>query len=145
MTQNNNNKFRHAIKLLENENFNEAIICLKELLESSTKDNHRINILLLLGKAKYDLKDYNKALKYFYEAQLIQSNSELASLCKYLSYVELNRHDDALNELFNFLERYPADMYITTLGELKEQIDEGDDFNSEINDKLNVLFKQYNI
>lgn len=43
----------------------------------------------------------------------------------YLSYVELNRDEDAIQELIKYLTHYPASLYKDTLTELLEDLKDG--------------------
>jgi tetratricopeptide (TPR) repeat protein len=78
-----------------------------------------------LGGVYFNLNEFQSSKEYFEKASGLKPQSELASLGLYLSYIELENFEKAIEELKRFLDKYPAELYKTTLGELLEDMENG--------------------
>lgn len=117
--------FELAIELRDNGDLQDSIGVLNKILADYPTDKKIYAVHLILGGIHNDLKKYEEALESFKIAAELNPKYELASLCLYVTYVKLDRHEDAINELFRFLRQYPAELYKDTLTELLGDIEDG--------------------
>jgi tetratricopeptide (TPR) repeat protein len=126
--------FESAIELRDKGELTSAVQILSEILANFSNDPGISGVHEVLGGIYNDLKEYEKGFENFKKATIINPKSELASLGLYISYVELNKIEEAIAELFRYLNTNEADLYKVTLGELLEGLEEGDmtDYEKEI-------------
>jgi tetratricopeptide (TPR) repeat protein len=78
-----------------------------------------------LGGVYRDIEENEKALLNFKRATELNPKYELASLCKYVTLVALDKDEEAIQEMIRFLTLYPANLYKDTLEELLEGLEDG--------------------
>jgi len=109
--------------LMNNEQYELAISILDNLKNLPSKyENLR---LLFLSNCLYNIEDYYLAIEIANKLLQIDNKNEYASQIKYLSYYELKKYDEALNEVISFLSNNEADLYRVTLEELLIDIKKG--------------------
>lgn len=109
--------------LMDNEQYELAISILDNLKNLPSKyENLR---LLFLSNCLYNIEDYYLAIEIANKLLQIDNKNEYASQIKYLSYYELKKYDEALNEVISFLSNNEADLYRVTLEELLIDIKKG--------------------
>ncbi|NML57021.1 CDC27 family protein [Chryseobacterium cheonjiense] len=109
--------------LMDNEQYELAISILDNLKNLPSKyENLR---LLFLSNCLYNIEDYYLAIEIANKLLQIDNKNEHASQIKYLSYYELKKYDEALNEVISFLSNNEADLYRVTLEELLIDIKKG--------------------
>lgn len=104
-----------AINFQKEDDEHRAIEILFNLL-SKYPNNKSINGLL--GSIYSNLEYYDLAKNYLENAVKYNSNYELFHLSLYITYFELDRHEDAFKVLFNYLEKNNAYLFKDTLEEL---------------------------
>jgi len=115
------NKLKKAIELQKLDRDNESLSILKELNKKNPKSYKISGILgLVLGK----IGKRKEAIPYLNFATL-NSKYEHFHLSLYISYAEIEEYDRAFKVLFNYLEKYSADLFQDTLKELLEGLLEG--------------------
>lgn len=110
--------FSEAIRLRDNEFINESKTILFSIIESYPDHSKIAMVYAVLGGILRDQRDYRESIKVFKKASKISPSIELVSLGIYLSYVDMEQYDYAIDELDRFLSEYPAALYKTTLKEL---------------------------
>jgi len=105
----------------EGTKFHEAIKIFEELYPIEVQPD-KFNKCLLLGGLYNWTGDKQKACEMFKTGVGLNPDSELASLCLYLAYVDLDKSDQAIGELARFLNLHPANLYKDTLSELIGEI-----------------------
>jgi tetratricopeptide (TPR) repeat protein len=126
--------FETAIENRNNGALQEAVKGLLKIISTYSNDSKIYVVHAVLGGVYADLNEFTNSLASFKKAAELNPKSELASLGLYLSYVELDRDEDAIRELIRYLTHYPANLYKHTLVELLEGLKEGymTNFESEI-------------
>ncbi|MEQ9231237.1 MAG: hypothetical protein RIF46_11195 [Cyclobacteriaceae bacterium] len=89
-----------------------------ELLYPIEVQDDKFNKTLLLGSLYKWLGHIDKAFEMFLKGVTLNPDSELASLSLYLSYVDLDKSDLAIEEISRFLKAHSAVLYKDTLSEL---------------------------
>ena len=117
--------------------FSEAIECRNEgdlqrsseiLLDIVSKyegDSRLITVYTVLGGVLFDQSRFIESLHYYKKAQALNRGLEIVSLGIYLNYVELERYDEAIAEMDQYLTCYHADAYLITLKELLGDLKNG--------------------
>ncbi|MHA1251258.1 MAG: tetratricopeptide repeat protein [Candidatus Helarchaeota archaeon] len=85
-----NDGIQKAIKLFNNNNFNEALdFFLKELknIDDETSCNDRLLVLEYVGQCYRHLKQYNEAINYFKKALEITENENQKQVCELLRHL----------------------------------------------------------
>lgn len=91
----------------------------------------------IIASLYYEKNDFEKSEKYFRKTVELNPNSELASLGLFHSLIFLNKVNEALYELRNFVKNHPVKLYKITIDELKENISKFDEYQKKI---LNDIF-----
>lgn len=117
--------FELGIELRDKGELRDSIQVFLKVLNDNPDDKAKHLVHSVLGGIHSDLREYDKALINFKTATDLKPKSELASLGLYLSYVELDRDEEAIEELKRYLRQFPADLYKDTLEELLGDIEEG--------------------
>lgn len=120
-----NKIFDKGITLRDSGNLIQATNVFLRLIQDYPDDPKLGGTCTVLAGIYFDLNDFDNALTYFMKATQLNPKSELASLGLYLTYVETNKYDMAINELERYLNEYPADLYKDTLKELLEDLENG--------------------
>ena len=118
-------KFQFAIELRDKGDLQNAINVLLSLLKDFSSDKRTNGIYGVLAGIYLDLGDNNKALTNFTKASELNPNSELASLGLYVTLASLGKDDEAIQELFRYLKKNPANLYKTSLEELLDGLKKG--------------------
>ncbi len=116
-------KFDEAKKLQSNEDYEPAIAIYKSLLRENSYD--KFEVLVGLGACYFFSNSIKESCECLKEATILESNNETASLGLYLSYVESEEYDLAINEMNRYLYSNDADLYRDTIVELIEEIKRG--------------------
>lgn len=133
-------KLKNAIKLQKNDSDEEALSILHDLYKRNSENGKVIGFLgLILAKTGQRAK----AIPYLEKAMTINPTNELVSMSLYISYVDVEKHDNAFSVIFEYLKLYPADLFITTLEELLEGLLEG--YGVTYKDKIIYYAKKNNI
>lgn len=134
-----------AKKLMDTDNFSKAL----ELLLSISNKKHSNKFVemhyLFLAYCYFNIKNYEYSLVSSDEVLKLNPKNEFASINKYLCYVELKKNKNALIEIFNFLKKNPAELYLITLEELLEDVKSGNIVDKEIIDAIKFLAKKNNV
>jgi tetratricopeptide (TPR) repeat protein len=135
-----------AIELNDNNSFQEAIAILEELSDRhlvgvDSKNSHII--YGHLGINYMDIGNNEKALEYFEQSLELKPEYEFSSLGKYIALHNLNKDDRAIAEMFRFLKKNRANLYIGTIEELLEGLKDG--FMSTYEQEIRRLAKDYNL
>jgi len=125
MNENIDDLFNKGIELRDRGNLSEAVGVFQKIIQNYSSDSKIVGIYTVLAGVYFDLNDFNESLRYFEKATQLKPKSELASLGLYLSYLELKKHEKAIQELMRYLDQYPADLYKDTLEELLGDLQEG--------------------
>lgn len=123
-----NNILDLAVELNDQSRYHESLAVLFNLLADNvefSKAKVQAVIYTHIASNFRDLEEYECALAYFEKGLDVAPRSEINSLGKYLCLHELDRDEEAINEMFQFLESNDADLYRTTLGEMLEGLEEG--------------------
>ncbi|WP_411812426.1 hypothetical protein ACLB9Y_04655 [Chryseobacterium scophthalmum] len=132
-----------AKDLMDNEQYELAIDILNKLENLPLKsENFR---LLFLSNCFYNIEEYYLAIDTADKLLQKDQKNEYASQIKYLAYYELEDHDNALDEIINFLSHNKADLYKVTLEELLTDIKDGFINEEETVYKIKELALQNNI
>ena len=116
--------FELAIELRDKGELRDSIKVFSKILSDYPSD--KINgVHLVLAGVHFDLREYDKAFINFKRATELNPKSELASLGLYVTYVKLDRDEEAIGELIRYLKDYPAKLYKDTLEELLEGLEKG--------------------
>lgn len=119
------NMFELATELRDKGELKDSVGVLLKILDTYPTDKKTYGVHTILGGVYSDLREYNNALDNFKKATDLNPTSELASLGLYLTYIKLDRDEEAIEELKRYLRQFPADMYKDTLKELLDDIEEG--------------------
>lgn len=111
-----------ARKLHDEGRYDDAIQLLLPLKNISPKlEEHQY---ISISYSYYCLNNFRQS---FYYAELVSSknkSNEFASQLKYFCLFDENKIDDALSEVINFLNEFPANLYKITLEELLVDVNE---------------------
>lgn len=111
-----------ARKLHDEGRYDDAIQLLLPLQNISPRlEEHQY---ISISYSYYCLNDFRQS---FYYAELVSSknkSNEFASQVKYFCLVDENKIDEALSEVINFLNEFPANLYKITLEELLVDVNE---------------------
>ena len=126
--------FDSAIDSRDKGELRDAVAILSKIVDNYSNDKAIAGVYGVLAGVYMDLEEYEKALDNFKKATILSPKSELASLGLYVSYVMVDKDEEAIGELIRYLKNYPADMYKITLGELLEGLGDGymTDYEKEI-------------
>ncbi|ALR31241.1 hypothetical protein ATE47_12230 [Chryseobacterium sp. IHB B 17019] len=111
-----------AKKLNDEGRYNDVIKILLPLKDLNLKQEEYQ--YLLLSYSYYSLDNFEQS---FYYADLVSkknTSNEFASQLKYFCLFSEHKIDEALSEIINFLNEFPANLYKTTLEELLTDINE---------------------
>ncbi|MEJ7643738.1 MAG: tetratricopeptide repeat protein [Chryseolinea sp.] len=127
--------FELGIELRDKGDLRDSVGVFSKIIDDYPNDEKISGVYLVLGGVYSDLKEHEKALVNFRMATDMNPKSELASLGLYITYVKLDRDEEAIRELIRYLRQFPANLYKDTLEELLEGLDQGymTDFKVEIN------------
>ena len=118
-------RFSRAIELRDEGKYNDSLLELLSLIKEYPNDKRIFAAHLVAGGIYDDLNDAASAMFYFSKATKLRPQSEMASLGLYLAYVGLDEAGMAIQEMKRYLDRYPADLYKTTLEELLGDLKDG--------------------
>jgi tetratricopeptide (TPR) repeat protein len=132
--------FESAIELRDKGQLRDAVVILSKIVDNYSNDKRIAGFHGVLGGVYIDLEEHEKALDNFKKATILSPKSELASIGLYVSYVNVDKDEEAIRELIRYLKNYPADMYKITLEELLEGLEDGymTDYEKEIRDLAKV-------
>lgn len=116
-------KFNLANDLVEEDDYENAILIYKELLASNEYDV--FSILIQLGGAYYFQKKYPEAYDTYRRALNYNPNSEISSLGFYLACVGLDNLQEGILEMRRYLETNTPNLYKDTIDELVEGLENG--------------------
>lgn len=133
------NLFELAIELRDKGDLRDSVGVFSKILNDYPNDEKISGVYLVLGGVYSDLKEHEKALINFKKATDLNPKSELASLGLYITYVKLDRDEEAIRELMRYLRQFPAKLYKDTLGELLEGLEQG--YMTDFKDEINKLAK----
>jgi len=125
MEENTDKLFVRGIELRDNGKLVEAAEVFLNIIQGYPNDSKLAGTYTVLGGVYMDLEDYENSSLYLKTATELNPKSELASLCLYLSYVKLDKSNQAIDELKRYLGVYPAKLYKDTLNELLEDLKNG--------------------
>ena len=117
--------FELGIELRDKGELRDSINVFSKILNDYPADKKTHGIYSVLGGVYADLGENDNALRNFKKATELNSKSELASLGLYLTLVELDKDEEAIQELIRYLKSNPADLYKDTLVELLEGLEKG--------------------
>lgn len=128
--------FELAIELRNSGDLRDAVGVLSRIVDTYSEDGRIARVHTVLGGVYSDLKDHEKALENFKKATILNEKLELASLGLYITYVKLDRDEEAISEMKRYLKSFAADLYKDTLEELLEGLRDGymTDYKSDIED-----------
>lgn len=138
-----NDRFKEAIALRNERNFQGAEEMLNEILDLYPEHPSIPGVYIILGGIYFDQQYYIKAHSSFKIASIEKPKSERASLGLYLSSIELKEYDDAIKELNRFLLDNKPKLYKTTLLELLGDLEFG--YATDHKDAILLLAKKYGI
>lgn len=111
-----------AFFMLQNKEYERAIAILKQL-QKRFPDNHKV--ISLLGISYYKINKNELSRRYLVRTIELGSESELIHLTLYLVYCNLVQYDEAMQLLFNYLQKHKAKYFKDTLQELVEGLQQG--------------------
>jgi tetratricopeptide (TPR) repeat protein len=117
--------FELGIELRNKGELRDSINVFSKILNDYPIDKKTHGIYSVLGGVYADLGENDNALRNFKKATELNSRSELASLGLYVTLVELEKDEEAIQELIRYLKSNPADLYKDTLVELLEGLEKG--------------------
>jgi len=117
--------FELGTSLRDEGKLRDSVNVFSKILREYPSDKATPGTHTVLAGVYADLKEYDNALLHFKTATQLKPQYELASLGLYVTYVELNRSEDAIHELFRYLASYPAKLYKDTLEELLGDLQNG--------------------
>ena len=117
--------FESAIDFRDKGQLREAVAIFSKILDNYSNDKGLAGVHGVLGGVYMDLEEHEKALDNFKKATILSPKSELASLGLYVSYVNVDKDEEAIGELIRYLKNYPAELYKDTLEELLEGLEKG--------------------
>ena len=118
-------RFSRATNLRDEGRYHDSLLELLSLIKEYPDDKQIFAAYLVAGGLYDDLNDPANAMVHFSKATKLRPQSERASLGLYLAYVNLNEAGMAIQEMKRYLDRYPADLYKTTLEELLGDLKNG--------------------
>lgn len=118
-------QFREGMTLRDFGKLAEARTVFKNIIDAFSSHEKIAVVYEALAGVYLRMNDKKNALTYFQKAATLDPSYEMASLGLYISYVELKEYDLAMGELSRYLERYPANLYKSTLQELIADLHEG--------------------
>ena len=123
-------KYSLACDYSEEGKYNEAIHIFKDFLNDKLTKKKKADLFFRLGCCYYFLDEYEMSLASYKKSQKYDPEYEATSLGIHLSLADLNRGEDAIEELKNFASKYEINLYKDTLVELMGDIqkDVGTDF-----------------
>lgn len=111
-------EFKRAVELRHRGLTDEAIEIFRKLLETS---QHRASVLGMIGGLYlFDKESPTDALPFLEESAKLAPKSEMASVCLFHAFWNLNRTDDAFNEMKRFLALRDSEEYQRLLAEINE-------------------------
>ena len=113
--------FEDFFILKEKRQFKKALSLLNHL--EKIYDNSSL-IYGLYGTIFYELKNYKESCKYFKKVIAIKPKSETASLGLFHSFIHLGKQNLALKELVRYCEIKNPELYLVTIKELMENIED---------------------
>ena len=131
------NIINDALALKSQGKYTEGLKIMKQIEKEFPNDSVIHGIIASLF---YEKNDFKKSEKYFRKTVELNPNSELASLGLFHSLISLNKENEALCELRNFIKTHSIKLYKVTIDELKENINKFDEQQKEI---LNEIFRYY--
>ena len=90
------------VSLMKEKKYNE-VKSIIDVVKNSREIENNFEIINLLANVYYTLEDYNSAIIYFQKSVILNSSSEFASRGYYICLVELNRNNEAIEELARYL------------------------------------------
>lgn len=117
--------FELAIDLRDRGELRDSIKVFSKILADYPNDRRKHGVHSVLAGVQFDLGEYDKAFVNFKKATDLNRKSERASLALYITYVKLDRDEEAIRELIRYLKKYPAKLYKETLEELLEGLKKG--------------------
>ena len=132
--------FESAIELRDKHELRASIEILSRIVADFPTDSRISGVHGVLGGVYNDLEDHKNALENFKKATILNPKSELASLGLYVSYVKLDNDEEAIRELFRYLNNSPAELYKTTLKELLEGLEKG--YMAKYETEIKILAKK---
>jgi len=130
-----------ALEYKNQAQFEKSNKILEKILEDFPDYLKANGIMVVVAGNYYKLNKYSKTLNYCEKILSKNPKIELASLMRYLSYVNLDDPKKAFKALFEYLEKYPADLFKDTLEELLEGLLEG--YGTTYKDKI-VYYAEMN-
>ena len=118
MKENIDDQFSDGIELRDSGQLTQAVQVFLNIIQSYPNDSKIAGTYTVLAGIYFDLNDFKNSFAYFTKAIQLKPQSELASLGLYLSHVQMNDYEMAINELKRYLDQYPAVLYKDTLEEL---------------------------
>lgn len=131
--------FELAIDLRDKGELRDSIKVFSKILADYPNDKIKHGVHSVLAGVHFDLREYDKAFVNFKQATDLNPKSELASLGLYITYVKLERDEEAIRELIRYLKKCPAKLYKDTLEELLEGLKKG--YMSNYEDDIKQLAK----
>ncbi len=113
--------FKEFFLLKEKRQFKKALILLSQLEKIYEKSSL---VYGLYGAINYELKNYKESSKYFKKVIAINPKSETASLGLFHSFINLSKPTLALKELVRYSELKKPELYLVTIKELMENIED---------------------
>jgi tetratricopeptide (TPR) repeat protein len=117
--------FELGIELRNKGELRDSINVFSKILSDYPMDKKTHGIYSVLGGVYADLGENDNALRNFEKATQLNPNSEVASLGLYVTLVELDKDEEAIQELIRYLKSNPAVLYKDTLVELLEGLEKG--------------------
>jgi tetratricopeptide (TPR) repeat protein len=117
--------FELGIELRDKGELRDSINVFSKILSDYQDNKIEHGVHSVLAGVHFDLREYDKAFVNFKKATELNPKSELASLGLYVTYVKLDRDEEAIRELIRYLKNYPAKLYKDTLEELLEGLEKG--------------------
>lgn len=126
----NKDKYSLACDYSNEGRYNEAIQIFKGLFNDKLTKKKKADLFFRLGCCYYFLDEYELSLVNYKESQKYDPGYEATSLGIHLSLADLDRGEEAIEELNNFASKYEINLYKDTLVELMEamQRDVGTDY-----------------
>jgi len=131
--------FELAIDLRNRGELRDSINVLSKILTEYSVNEKTHRIYSVLGGIQADLGENEKALISFKKATELNPRSELASLGLYVTLAQLDKDEEAIQELIRYLKSYPADSYKVSLEELLEGLEKG--YMTDYEDEIRNLAK----
>ena len=138
---------------LSYESNGEFDIAIKEYKKALKKDKKDHRPLYYLGNAYYQKREYEKAEKFYIKAlDITQDNSDIRNNISWL-YIDTNRFDDALKEIYIALTIKTDPNYLDTLANIYYKIGKYESAIKTLQDALaitpssdsNLLYNEYRL